>query len=358
MAEPIHVVEPTLEDEAGHCHSFLGAVAASDPEQPFEVYAGRRVGPLFADLPRLTLHPHFVRRLRRLQAIRLYRRLLARPGRLFVPTAGATDLALVDLVSRGELPRGAAAFFFHWIRDTPSRRRRLTRAARRQPQLTVMGATREIVAVLAESGFAQVRLVPYPVSTRARPPQGPAEFRHVLFAGAARRDKGFDRVVALVEALEREGDEIPFVVQTSARHYGKHDDAIAADVRRLLALGYRGLRTYPQTLATAAYLELFQGAICLQPYVRGEFAGRVSAVTVDALASGSPVISTAGTWMGETVERLEAGIALEDLSPQALRQAVRAVVSQYDRYSANARKAAEAVQQEHSGRHLLDAIRA
>ena len=38
--------------------------------------------------------------------------------------------------------------------------------------------------------------------------------------------------------------------------------------------------------------------------------------------------------------------------------AVRAVISQYDRYSANARKAAEAVQQEHSGRHLLDAIRA
>ena len=99
MAESIQVVEPTLEDEAGHCASFLAAVCAAGPERHFEVWAGREVGPLFPDLPQVRLHPHFWRRTRMLQAPFLYRRLLRQPGRIFVPTAGATDLALVDLAS-------------------------------------------------------------------------------------------------------------------------------------------------------------------------------------------------------------------------------------------------------------------
>ena len=61
MAQTIHVIEPTLEDEAGHGRSFMGAVMGAGPEQRFEVWAGRRVGALFEDLPQATVHPHFER---------------------------------------------------------------------------------------------------------------------------------------------------------------------------------------------------------------------------------------------------------------------------------------------------------
>jgi glycosyltransferase involved in cell wall biosynthesis len=354
MSEPIHVVEPTLIDEAGHCHSFLGAVCAAGPDQVFHVWAGREVGALYSDLPQVTLHAHFVRSLRRFQAVLLYRRLLREPGRIFVPTAGATDLLSLDFASKGEVPPGAASFFFHWIRPTSSKRARLGMVARRQPHLTVLGATQEIVDVLRAVGFKGARLVPYPVSTRARPPGGPVVFRHLLFAGAARRDKGFGRVVDLVAHLQEQGASIAVAIQTSAKHYGKVD--VIDDLERLEQLDYRGLQTHPQTLSSEDYFRLFHGAICLQPYDREEFAGRVSAVTVDALASGAPIITTAGTWMGHTVERLDAGFALEDLSAPALHAATRTLIDEYERYSANARKAAEVIHEEHSGAHLLRAV--
>ena len=355
MAEPIHVIEPTLEDEAGHGRSFMAAVMAAGPERRFEIWAGRRAGALFEDLPQACLHAYFERRLRRLQALFLYRRLLRGSGRIFLPTAGATDLTLIGLASRGAVPPRKAIFFFHWIRPTAARRRRLSRVAERQPNLRVLGATHEIVSTLQDAGFSDARLVPYPVTTRARPPEDP-EFRHLFFAGAARRDKGFGRVVDLVALLQEREETLPIVVQTSARHYGKRDPAVAADTERLLGLSYSGLRAEPETLASDAYLRLFHGAICLQPYERAEFEGRVSAVTVDALASGCPIITTAGTWMAHTVERFDAGIALTDLSAGELHRAVRTVVAQYDRYSANAREAAKCVQEEHSGAHLLRAV--
>ncbi len=355
MAQTIHVIEPTLEGEAGHGRSFMAAVMAAGPDHRFEVWAGRRAGALFEDLPQACLHPHFERRVRRLQALLLYRRLLRGSDRIFLPTAGVTDLTLVDLASKGAVPSRKATFFFHWIRPTAARRRRLARVAKRQPNLRVLGATREIVATLEEAGFSEAHLVPYPVTTSARPPEDPG-FRHLLFAGAARQDKGFGRVVDLVALLQERGEKIPVVVQTSARHYRKRDAAVAADMERLLGLTYSGLRAEPETLTSDAYLRLFHGAICLQPYERAEFEGRVSAVTVDALASGCPIITTAGTWMAHTVERLGAGITLEDLSAAELHSAVRTVVAQYDRYSANAREAAKNIQAEHSGAHLLRAV--
>ena len=355
MAQTIHVIEPTLEDDAGHGRSFLAALMGAGQEQRFEVWAGRRAGELFEDLPQASLHPHFRRRVRQLQALLLYRRLLGGAGLIFLPTAGATDLTLIDLASTGTVPPRKAAFFFHWIRPTESRRRRLARVAKRQPSLRVLGATPEIVATLEEAGFSEARLVPYPVTTSARPPEDPG-FRHLLFAGAARQDKGFGRVVDLVALLQERGEKIPVVVQASARHYGKRDAAVAADMERLLGLSYPGLRVEPETLASDAYLRLFHGAVCLQPYERAEFEGRVSAVTVDALASGCPIITTAGTWMARTIERLDAGIALEDLSAAELHRAVRTLVAHYDRYSANAREAAKTIQEEHSGAHLLRAV--
>ena len=354
MPEPIHVVEPTLVDEAGHCHSFLGAMCAAAPEQTFQVWAGREVGPLYGDLPQVMLRPYFIRSVRKLQAALLYWRLLRGAGRIFVPTAGTTDLATIDLVARGKVPPGRASFFFHWVRPTKSKRARMGLLAKRQPNLRVLGATQEIVDILRDVGFERSQLVPYPVSTRAHPPEGPASFRHLLFAGAARQDKGFARVVDLVALLKEKGETLPVAVQTSAKHYGKID--VSEEVARLYQLDYLSLQTHPQTLDPSEYFRLFHGAICLQPYDRQEFAGRVSAVTVDALASGAPILTTAGTWMGQMVERLDAGIALEDLSASALYTAVGILIGEYGRYSANARKAAEVVHEEHSGAHLLQAV--
>lgn len=354
--EVLHLVEPTLVDQTGHCASFIAALCAAGPEQRFQIWAGRAAEELFPGLPQAALQPYFGRRLRRAQAFWLYRRLLRAPGRLFVPTAGVTDIQLLSLAAPARLPADKASLFVHWIRPTDSRRRRLARAARRQPELRVLAPTDEIVALLRDAGFARARLVPYPLSPRARAPETPAAFRHLLFAGAARLDKGFSHVVDLVEQLERSGEEIRLCVQTSSRHYGKVDSEIARELARLERIRYRGLATHPQTLDAEDYFGLFRGAICLQPYQRAEFEGRVSAVTVDALACGAPILTTAGTWIARTVERLNAGLALEKISGDELLLAARRVIADYPRYSANALEAARVVHREHDPSHLLSAV--
>jgi glycosyltransferase involved in cell wall biosynthesis len=355
--KPLHVVEPTLVDQTGHCHSFVSAVCASGPEQRFVVWSGRPAGAqLFEALPQVELRPHFSRRIRKLQQALLYRKLLRSGERLFVPTAGATELTLMSVAAPPALEPGQASLFVHWLRGTPSQRRRLATAARRRPELNVLAPTDAIADVLRDAGFTRVGRVGYPLSPQARPTPRPRPFRHLLFAGAARLDKGFPRIVDLVERLTREAERIPLSVQTSARHYEKHDPEIARELERLERCAYPGLRSHPGTLESSAYFELFEGAVCLQPYDRSEFAGRVSAVTVDALACGAPIVTTAGTWMGTQVERFDAGLALEDLSAVALHEAVRTLIGNYEHYSVNAREAARVIEHEHDPARLLAAV--
>jgi len=357
MSLPIHVVEPTLVDETGHCHSFIAAVCGSGPEQRFQVWAGAQASAsLFPELPHIQVHPHFSRRWRRPQAWLLYRRLLRDAPRVFLPTAGVTDIALLCHAAPVRLRPGKASCFVHWIRPSESRLRRLTRAAQRQPDLGVLGPTDEIVAFLQQAGFARARKVPYPLSASARPSTQGTEFRHVLFAGAARMDKGFERVVDLVAQLAAHERDIPIHLQTSARHYGKLDPEVRAQLDRLERIQYRGLNPHPDTLDSNAYFELFRGAICLQPYLQTEFAHRVSAVTVDALGCGAPVLTTADTWMGDNVERLGAGIALKDPTGERLLEGLERLIDDYPRYSVAARLAARTIEREHSPRHLLEAV--
>jgi len=358
MAARIHVIEPTLVDEAGHCHSFLGAVCGAGPGEQFEIYAGRHAARgLLNEFPNVKVRPHFRRLPRRFQAWWLYSRLIRRPDRIFVPTAGANDLSLLDLAAFGRpVRRARVAMFFHWIRPTWFKRLRMGLVARHQPEMLVLGPTAEIVELLDGMGFRRTRQVPYPVTTRARPPEGPPRFRYALFAGAARLDKGFDKVVDLVQRLHDTSRDVPVAVQTSSKHYGKRDGTIGAEIERLEAIRYGALQTYPSTASASAYLERFHGAVCLQPYDPREFAGRVSAVTIDALASGAPIVTTAGTWIGRTVEQHDAGVVVSDPSASNLDEALRQVIDAYDRYSANAREAARRIQQDNSGAHLVRAV--
>lgn len=357
MIVPIHVVEPTLVDETGHCHSFIGAVCGSGPEQKFVLWGDREArSDLFPGLDHVEMRPHFRRRWRKPQAWLLYRRLLQEPGRIFLPTAGVTDITILCHAARVKLRRGKVSCFVHWIRPSASRLTRLAAAARRQPELGVLGPTDEIVGFLREAGFQRARRVAYPISPSARPAAEASDFSHLLFAGAARMDKGFDRVVDLIEILAERGETLPVHLQTSARHYGKVDPEIGRQLERLTRVGYAGLQAHPDTLDSARYFELFRGAICLQPYVQSEFSHRVSAVTVDALGCGAPVLTTADTWMGRNVERLGAGIAIKDPSGAELHAALRRLIDDYPRYSVAARLAARTIQAEHAPRHLLDAV--
>lgn len=355
----IDIVEPTLSSEAGHCHSFVESVCSArrEGEDGITLYAASR-----ARLPRIEamgvrVVPCFHRRIRRPEAFLLYRKLLRERGRIFVPTAGRADLTMLSLAAGQSIPSGKAFLYFHWVKPDPSKSAFFRTASRRQPDLTIMGPTETVVGIFRESGFRDVRVVPYPGSAASTETAGAkGVFRHVLYAGAARMDKGFPAVVDFVRFLEDSGTGIPVAVQASPDHYGKFDEGIPAELDRLGKSSSARLTILPETLEAREYRAMFDGAIVLQPYSGDDFADRVSGVTLDALEAGAPVIATAGTWMARMAGRFGAGVALEDPSPDSILSAVEAVRAEYPRFRRNALAAGSALRKEHDARQLLDIL--
>ena len=323
------------------------------------MYGGRGASLPGAGRAECEVVPYFSRRLRRLQAFFLYRKLLVGPGRIFVSTAGRTDIVLLDLAAKEAIPTGKVFLYFHWLRPNPRKLEYLRRFAIRHPGVTILGPTAAVAEPFRRCGFPDVRVIPYPITPAVPGPDadGPAgRFRGLLFAGAARRDKGFSCVVDLVCHMEAQGVAIPFSIQASPDHYEKVDEGIRGELERLRKVTVPWLRMYPDTLGAEEYRAMFDGAIVLQPYAQEDFADRISGVTLDAFSAGAPVIATEGTWMARTVDRFMAGAAAVDLSPPALLSAVETIRADYPRYRRNALEAGRVLQEEHSARHLLEAV--
>jgi glycosyltransferase involved in cell wall biosynthesis len=265
-------------------------------------------------------------------------------------------MLLLDWAARGRIPARKAFLYVHWFRPSARKLASLRRLSRRQPELFVLGATPSVVDAFAAAGFANRALVPYP-ATSAAAADGASAFRHVLFAGAAREDKGFSHVVGLVELLAGRRD-LPVVLQTATDPNDRHDEPTRAALARLAAVRHPALTLRGETLDAAAYGELFGGAICLQPYDPREFADRVSGVTLDAMSAGAPVVTVPGSWIARVVERFGAGAVAPSTAPGDLLQAVERVRADYPRYRDAALAAGRTLRGEHDARRLFEVITA
>ncbi len=351
----VHIIEPTLEDYAGHCYDLVRSLCESAIDRAVTVWGGKPATQLSFD-PRVSLRPYFFRRWRAPQLFWLFRRLLRGDEPLVLTTARRTDLTLASLAARGRLRPGKLFLYFHWYRESPKRVSFLRRMAIAQPGITILATTELVADTFRRAGFPRVALLPYPLTARATLNEPSASgFRHLLYAGAARQEKGFSKIVDLVERLQAEGADLPVAVQVSGEHYGKYESRTLADIGRLEQSGYRSLSLIRDTLGPGQYAEIFRGAICIQPYDPNEFRDRVSGVTLDALAYGSPVIVPANTWMAKIMEPQSAGIAVSDLDPGSILQAVRAILKDYDRYQGSALAAGVALRTR-SWKPLLELI--
>ncbi len=354
-SEPLHIIEPTLRDEAGHCHSLIANLAACSNRPPLMVWGDQQIHlPLLTSLPALQLEAYFSRRLRRVQAYFLYRRLLRQPGKIFISTAGRTDMQLMHWAAGNASHQNKIYFYVHWLNLSAEKKRQLKIMAQRHPEFNVLTTTESAAENLRECGFHSAKHIPYPVAASVASSQH--GFRYVLIAGAARQDKGLSQTIDYIEFLDNSHSSIPVSIQTSAEHYGKIDEAARAEIGRLDGIGYTPLIRQRHTLSTEAYRALFDGAISLQPYEPSDFADRVSGVALDALRAGAPVITTDRTWMARIVSRFDAGVVLQDRSVQSIHQAVETIRARYSDYQANARKASQALASENSAQHLIDAL--
>lgn len=355
ISEPIHIVEPTLRDEAGHCHSLIANLAACQNRPPLVVWGDKLIHlPQLTSLPGLKLQAYFSRRMRRVQAFFLYRRLLKQPGKIFISTAGRTDMQLMHWAAGNTKQQNKIYFYVHWLSLSAEKKRQLEKMAQRHPEFNLFTTTQSAAENLRESGFHSAKQIPYPVATTAA--SGQHSFKYVLIAGAARQDKGLSQVIDYIEFLSKSKLVVPVSIQTSAEHYGKVDIAARAEINRLDSILYAPLIRQRETLSVDAYRALYDGAICLQPYDPLDFADRVSGVTLDALRAGAPVITTDRTWMANIVKRFDAGVVLRDRSAPSIHHAVETIRNRYCDYQANAHKASQALESENSAQHLMDAL--
>jgi len=344
-AAPLHIVEPTLVSEAGHCHMLLHSLRAAAPALRFELWAGRewssRAG---AAVPwsDTTVHRHFSRRWRRLQALWLYRRLLRGGEPFLVPTAGRFDLEAIRRVAPGPVPPNRVFLYFHKLSLSPSKEAALRRVAQSQPELVTLGTTEIIESRLQSLGFRNTGVM-LPLPPRPGPAARPQPFRRIVVAGAARADKGFAHVVDLIERLAAGAAGSPgwpIAVQLSGDHYARHDPVTRAALQRLAAVQYPPLQRLPQTLPSDDFLTLFDGALCLQPYEPSEYADKVSAVTLDALNAAAPIVTVEGTWMAAIARRHGCGVVAPTTSADDLLAAIRTALERYPELAEAAARAA------------------
>jgi len=343
MRQRLQIVEPTLDGFAGHCYSLVASLCRALGGEA-DIWAAKGAESLNFGQG-IVIYPVFRRRIRVLQQLLLYRRLIRSGDPLVVTTARRSDLISLKLVAPGMLPQNRVFLYFHWFRESPRRLAFLQKIAKRQPNLVIFGTTASVAEYFRRAGFRFAEVLPYPA------PGAPAQinaggFRRLLYAGAARRDKGFNIVVDLVALLAAKKERIPVAVQISSEHFGKYDAATLEDINRLQKIGYPHLEVIDQTLDPESYQGLFPGSICLQPYDRQEFHDRVSGVTLDALSQGCPVITTARTWIAAQILPRQAGLALETVSAQALYEAAREIVSRYDQFREAALEARRARERE------------
>jgi hypothetical protein len=356
MPQTIHIVEPTLTSEAGHCFSFVNSLCHANNKARFLLWADHRSLLTFST-NNVEIKKYFFRKIRKIQCLFLYKKLLDTQNKILISTAGRIDLAIFDWVSNETIPPNKVYFYFHWINESHKKISQLRKLAIKQPNMVILGPTPSVVKVFQDAGFERAHVVPYPISADALKSDMQVQlFSRVWFAGAARRDKGFGKVVDLIEYASSVGLKIPFTLQTSPDHYGKYDAETKADITRLKSIAYSHLEIRADTLSKDAYTNLFLGAICIQPYLSSDFADRISGVTLDALSAGSPIVTSAGTWIARQVERFDAGVVFDTTSPGHIFTAINKVIAEYDYYSRKAMIAGQTLQAEHSANHLASII--
>jgi hypothetical protein len=354
-AREIQIVEPTLVSDAGHCAAIFGNLFRAAPHLPYRLWVDRQADAPSVAATGVPCERHFHRKLRKLQTPLLYRRLLRGSDAVYVPTATWFDLRAIDLMATGVLPPDRVFLYFHKWRVSAERQAALAHLARRQPHLHLLGASPEIAQRLREAGFTRVDEV-IPINAEPGAAEPTTTFRHLLFAGAARADKGFADVVDLVAELAAQGDRLPVLLQTTGDHYGRHDATTTAALSKLRGLDYPPLQTLDQTPDRLAYARLFPGAICLQPYLQSEYADKTSSVTYDALLAGAPIITLSGTPMARIVADSGAGVVLDAATPQAMRAAVLQIHADYAGYAARAAASGRRYEPKQAWRPLVGAF--
>lgn len=120
-----------------------------------------------------------------------------------------------------------------------------------------------------------------------------------------------------------------------------------------------GVRLVRDNLGDDEFAALVASAdIALIPYRLGHFRTRTSAVTIDALLAGKPVVTVKGTWSGDLVEHHGAGLTYTDGSVEEMEAAVSEVASRIEEFRRRFAEIAPVIATEHAPERLIEFLTA
>lgn len=350
----LHLIEPTLQDYTGHCHSYINALLEAFQKNPkdypftFTTWVGRKAKNLmFAD--KKNVRYFFIYKIRKLQQVYLYYRLIKQNQNLFIPTSGSFDLKLlIALLNKNKAYNGKLFLHFHQIRPTKDRTP-LIKKCQQHPQIILLTTTDKLTNQLKSMGAPSAYTLPCPgfCSIKKDVTKTSTATVKLLYTGAARDDKGFPEVVGLVDYMATTNQLIPIHIQAPAPHNNRFDKRTENALDTLKAINYSALTIGNYSLDQTQYLALFQNAICLLIYDPVEYATKFSGVTLEAIYRQCPIITVAGTWIADVVAQFQAGIIVDNRDPKTVFDAVKKIMRHYQHYQANTQKAANVLQEQH-----------
>jgi len=353
----LNLIEPTLYDQTGHSYGYVLSLITANKDFNFNirVWLDRRGENLLQNTS-AKAQVYFFRPLRQLQKLFLYLKLLRKPEIIFISTTELWDLKILAFYTRYFAAKAKVVLHFHQFKQTKSKLAALRSLAPKARNFTILTPTDRLTNIFKTNGF-NCKTVPCPVFSAPRDiSNSTAKFSKILYAGAARRDKGFPTVINLLQHFRTQQNNTTFEIQVSAPNSQRYDESTQQALQLLQTIPSENLILHKTTLDQSQYLDLFNNSICLLLYDKNDYSDKFSGVALDAFYAGCPIITVKNTWMGDMAEKYHAGIALENYDNASIQQAAERIINNYEQYHNNAKKAALELSAAHDPINTLASI--
>jgi len=175
---------------------------------------------------------------------------------------------------------------------------------------------------------------PFPGYRGITGPGQPDNKKSVCFLGGGRRDKGFQLIPEIVKLLNQEpsGRDLVIVVQAP-----RPEDLLEEELVKLKQ--YENVRVLNNTISEDEYNNcLKKCSILVFPYDKRVYESRGSAIVVEAVVNGIPLICTENTSL---TELLDSGNGRAASTAEEFSQGILEIAGNYQYYSDRAEKASE-----------------
>lgn len=188
----------------------------------------------------------------------------------------------------------------------------------------------------------------------------PTEEFVISYLGPARIEKGFAHVVDALKCFNLHNPKVKFLVSSFTLR-SSNDELLLSKVGELKQLSHKNpsqIDILDSPLSAEEYARaLARSSILLLLYDRNYYKTNFSGILLEAFAYGKPVITTAGTWLAKQVEKYGGGVVVENREPETVLRAIEEIMTNYEKYRAEAIEAGRQLLSKHNSVELAKLIK-